>query len=165
MPFQSLPNRPFSVPTNSALALRLKALRGDKEVAPLARERGVSPPTIYKAESGKRGLKWPTLEAIYGDLCHRDQDIMELLMLWALSQTERQLLPPPAREALTAMVAHTTAERDLHGAAVLREMKLMSTAEQAAFARFAAHYRKNESTRRMAEVWVDSAEEWARQIR
>jgi len=143
---------------------KLKSLRGGMEVTKLAKERGISPPTIYKAEGGEQNVKWQTIEEIYGDFCKTDYEFMDLLMLWALGQTDRKLDISKARESMQAMVMNEEQARSKESEALLREIELMPLPEQRELLTFARHFRRSQHTRKMAAVWVESSDGWIRDM-
>lgn len=147
-----------------AFTEKLKSLRGSLEVTRLAKEKGTSVPTIYKAEGGEQNVKWQTIEDIYGDLCKSDYEFMDLLMLWALGQTDRKLDISQARESMMAMAVKEEQARSKEAEALLKEAEMMSVPEQREFLTFAKHFRRSQHTRRMAAVWVESSDEWIREM-
>ncbi len=155
---------PVAMAILKAFTDKLKSLRGGREVAAVAKERGSSPPTIYKAEGGEQNVKWQTIEEIYGDYCQTDSEFADLLMLWALGQTDRKLHLSMARDAMTAMALHEEQQRSQEEDAMLREMQLMPPASQQALLVFARHFRRSEHTRRIAQVWVESTEGWIKDM-
>ncbi len=153
------------MPILNAFTDRLKALRGDKEVTTLANERGTSQPTIYKAEGGGQSVKWSTIEQIYGALCETDEDFAELLMLWALCQTDRKLSISGAREALHEAILRDEHDHTREAEAMLTEMKLMPLSEQQELITFTRHFRRSGHTRRIARVWVESVDSWLEEMK
>lgn len=133
---------------------RLKKLRGNIEATELARMRGVAIPTIYKAEGGERNVKWQTIEAIYGEFCKSPYELADLLMMWALTQTESKITPPQARESMCAVMEESDRANSEQGEAMLREMELMPPSEQRELVEFARKFRKSAPTRQMTKAWM-----------
>lgn len=143
----------------SSFVERLKKLRGPLDVASLAKLRGVSMPTIYKAESGERNVKWQTIEAIYGDFCQSPSELGNLLMLWALSQTDREISMEQTAESMGEMLSENARVILKESKALLREFEQMSPLEQREMVQFAHKFRKSQPTRDMVRAWMKAIKE------
>ncbi len=143
---------------------RLKELRGSTPIKDLATSAGLSATALYKAEGGECSVAWKTIEAGYGDLCKYPAQYEELLMLWAMTQSDRPVALYAAREALTSVLKEEAETITKESAVVLREMEMMTVPDQRLFTMFSKHFRQSEHTRRMAQVWVESSEEWIREM-
>lgn len=143
---------------------RLKDLRGMIPIKDLAKKAGLSATALYKAEGGEDSVSWKTIEAAYGDLCKHPAQYEELLMLWALTQSDRPVALYAAREALKSVMREEAQVISKESAAVMRELERMSVPDQRLFTAFAKHFRQSEHTRRLAEVWMECSEGWAREM-
>lgn len=143
---------------------RLKELRGAIPIKDLAKQTGLSPTALYKAEGGEDSVSWKTIETAYGDLCIHPAQYEELLMLWAMTQSERPVALYKAREALTSVMEEEAEMISKESAAVLREMELMNQPEQRLFTTFARHFRQSEHTRKITEVWMECSDGWIREM-
>jgi hypothetical protein len=161
---RNAPPRPISMNAKESFSNRLKQLRGSIPIKDLAANAGLSATALYKAEGGEDTVQWKTIEAAYGDLCKYPAQYEEILMLWAMTQSERPVALYAAREALTSVLRDEGEMISKENAAVLREMEMMTVPDQRLFVTFAGHFRRSEHTRKMAEVWVDSSEEWIREM-
>lgn len=141
------------------LSRRLRELRGNLEVKDLVRRSEVGHAAIYKAESGE-SVRWSTIEEAYGPLCTSDRQYSDLLMLWALSQTRKDVKLLDATESMRALREETqeslTAETDL----LARLAEGMTPPDRKLFLDFAALYRQQEPVRRMIKAFVEGASKW-----
>ena len=146
--------------SNSPLSKRLRALRGTMEVNELSQKTGVGRAAIYKAESGDP-VRWSTLEAAYGQLCKRDEDYMDLLMLWAMQQSGRQVSLGAATEAMRKVREEASDSLEKWASRVARATEGMTPPEQQVFLEFATLFRKDAAVRRMIEAYLESSRKWA----
>ena len=141
------------------LSRRLRELRGKLEVKDLVRTSGVGHAAIYKAESGEP-VRWSTIEEAYGPLCKSEAQYTDLLMLWALAQSRRQVKLMGATESMRALREETqgnlTADSDL----LARIFEGMTPPDRKLFLDFAAMYRQQEPVRRMIHAFVEGASKW-----
>lgn len=143
---------------------RLKDLRGKISIKDLATQAGLSPTALYKAEGGEDSVMWKTIEAAYGDLCKHPAQYEELLMLWAMTQSERQVSLYKAQEALTSVMEEAAIVMSKENAAVFSQMALMSAPDQRIFTAFAKHFRMSEHTRKIAVTWMECSAAWAKEM-
>lgn len=142
------------MPLKQSFTDRLKQLRGDMDVTDLARQRGVSPPTIYKAEGGERNVKWQTIEAIYGEFCNTTEELTDLLILWALTQSASGTTLLHAQNSLKAAVEEIQKVTSTQADLMRREMEGMEANDQRELVEFARRFRQSEATREMARAWM-----------
>ncbi|RYD49329.1 MAG: hypothetical protein EOP85_01840 [Verrucomicrobiaceae bacterium] len=148
-----------------ALSNSLKRIRGSIAVKDLAKRVGLGHTSIYKAEDPNlESPLWKTIETAYGDLCSSPDEYINLLMTWAIAQSERPVAAMAARVVMDSVVRDEAHNFTSEHNSILREMELMPPADQRRFANFAKHYRRSENTRRMCDVWMESSEEWMREL-
>lgn len=143
---------------------RLKELRGAIAIKDLAKQTAISPTALYKAEGGQESVSWKTIETAYGDLCKFPDQYEQLLMLWAMTQSERPVSLYRAREALTNVMREEAQLISKENASVIREMELMNQPDQRLFTQFARHFRISEHTRKITQVWMECSDGWLEQM-
>jgi transcriptional regulator with XRE-family HTH domain len=141
---------------------RLKQLRGPKlSVAELARRTGVAESALYKAEGGELTVSWKTVEKAYGDLCLSAEIYQDLLMAWAMTQSERPVALYAAKEAMTRVMEDQAQTLTTEGLAMQQQMELLAPTDQRTLVEFARHFRRSENTRQMARIWLEGVRETA----
>lgn len=144
------------MPDRTSLTDFLKRLRGDRPVSALAKERQVGVSTIYKAEEGIESVKWPTIELVYGDLCKDEDQYLELLMLWAISQSTREVSVFRAREKATRLRDEANSEIEQEVELLGRSLLGLSPDERKLLIDYAARFRASKPTRDAAAAWVEA---------
>ncbi len=145
------------MPANDLLATRLRELRARAglTVAELAGRSGLAESAVYKAERGARKVFWSTLARAYDPLCLTAYERSDLLMTWALAQSDSPPGHYEARQSLDAALLQDAAARTQDSTAILQEIAQMTGDEQRALAAFARVFRQSALARKIAAALVE----------
>jgi len=127
-------------------------------VEQLAKARGVSASSIYKAEQTPKVL-WKTVENAYGGLFPNPQEHLETLVLWALEQTQRKVDFPVALRTATLILSEE--QSIIKGDALALETLIsqLTPVDSECLLRFARLFRSSEPARMMVRAWLAAVDE------
>ena len=145
---------------SALLACRLKKLRERAElsVTQLSIRSGLAESAIYKAEQGSRTVRWRSIATAYECLCETPRERLDLLLAWALDQSDMPLQEDEARAQLDALLQESGRARSAETVAMIDELQRMPLAHQRLLAAFTRVFRESALARRLAGVFVEQGE-------